>query len=274
MAPLKLALDRLKIALETVSPADTSFMSDQIRLDEDWRVSSTFSGGAATIEESVQAAEDRDLRALCIVDRVRRSSSWVSELAEGCAGADRRSLVEVSSGIEVEVVDTAGRLEMPVSAGLVDHVFVTASLLPTPKGPIEPAEAVEEIDAGRLSPGRAVEWLLRAYVAAASREGSVVLVRPFGVLERMGMDADAIHPAFMRWLAAELAGQGASVVIDESLRCPETWITDCFLAAGVELHTSTGSSSTESVGRYEWCRAVVEEMAAIDHTPVYANIFA
>jgi putative hydrolase len=210
-------------------------MSDQIRLDEDWRVSSTFSSGAATIEESVEAAEHRDLRALCIVDRVGRTSGWLPEFVEACAVADRWSRVEVSSGIEVEVLDTNGQLEMPTSACLVDHVFVTAHLLPTPDGPIQLGEALEEMRAGSLLQARAVEWLVRAYAGAASRVESIALVHPFRVLEPLGIEPGNVHPSYVRWLAAELAGAGASVVIDEDLRCPENWITDAFLAAGVEI---------------------------------------
>jgi hypothetical protein len=249
-------------------------MSDEIRLDEDWRVSSTFSGGATTIEESVEAAEHRDLRALCIVDRVGKRSGWVPELAEACTAADRWSRVDVRSGIEVEVLDTSGRLEMPISAGLVDHVFVTARLLPTPTGPIQIGRALEEIRAGRLFGARAIEWLIRAYVGAASRVDSMVLVQPFSVLESLGIDAGNIHPSYVRWLASELAEAKASVVLDEGLQRPEAWIIDCLLNAGVEVHTSTGSSSPETVGRYEWCRTVVEEMAMIEHTPIWADVFA
>jgi putative hydrolase len=58
------------------------------RLSEDYHVHSTFSDGVSTVAENVQAARQRGLRTLCLVDHVRRDSAWVPDFVtavERCA---------------------------------------------------------------------------------------------------------------------------------------------------------------------------------------------
>lgn len=231
-------------------------MDGPIRLDEDWHVSSTFSGGTATVEEVVHAAATRRLSTVCIVDAARRSSGWVGEFVESCRWADRRTRVEVKAGVEVEVLDTNGSLDRPRSAELADYVYVTARRLPTPTGPVRPEEAREQIASGELLPARAIEWLVRAAANATRREDAVVLAHPFGILPELGIDARNVHPAYVRWLAGVLLDRDAGVEVSERWRCPSVGVLGCLLTAGVTVRACTGSDSAETVGRYAWCREI------------------
>jgi histidinol phosphatase-like PHP family hydrolase len=236
-------------------------MDNQIQLDQDWHVSTTFSDGVATVEENVRAAEDRRLKAVCLVDRVSGMSSWVRRFADTCGRADRRNEVEVHSGVEVEVLNTSGTLDLPANFELVDHLFVTVRRLPTPEGPMRLDEARTKIAAGELLPATVVEWLVRASSNAAKREGSVVVAHPFGILSDLGLDERNIHRPFVRCLAGSLAESGSAITLSERWRSPSAWVAACFVAAGVTVHPSTDSQSPSTLGRYVWCRRVADELS-------------
>lgn len=237
--------------------ADKGRMDTLIRLDEDWHISSTFSDGTATVQENVDAAERCGLKRICLVERVRRTSGWVGEFVATCRAAARSALVEVSSGVEVEILDTRGGLDLPRSAEQADSLYVAARRLPTPTGPMELHEARRQIASGQLLPARAIEWLVRASANATKDRGGVVLAHPFSILPELGIDIRSVHPAYVRWLAGALDEQAAHVEVSERWRSPSPEVVGCFLTAGVNVRAATGSCSPNTVGRYSWCREVV-----------------
>jgi putative hydrolase len=236
-------------------------MDEPIRFDRDWHVSSTFSDGTVTVAENVHAAEERGLRSLCVVDRVRRSTVWVRDLVDACSAADREAELEVRSGVEAEVLDTNGTLDVPRSVERVDHLFVVADRLPTPTGPVVPEVAREQIEAGELFAARAMEWLVRAYAGAMRRDESVVLARPFSILPRLGIDPNTIHPPFVRWLAGVMLETGACSEVNESWCAPSSRVVDCFLTAGVPILPASGARSPLAVGRFEWVPGLLKELS-------------
>jgi putative hydrolase len=236
-------------------------MNNQIELNQDWHVSTTFSDGYASVEENVGVAEERQLQTICLVDDACRSSHWVRHLAASCRRADRQTAVEVHSGIEVELLNSNGLLDLPADAEHVDRIFVTARRLPTPHGPMDLDEARVLIEGGQLLPATVVEWLVRGFSSASRRPSSVVISRPFGILSYLGLDESRVQRPFARCLAASLAGSGSALSISERWYSPCDWVVACFLAAGVPVLASTGSRSPSTVGQYEWCRQVVDELS-------------
>jgi putative hydrolase len=238
-------------------------MNEPICFKEDWHVSSTFSDGSGGVEENVHAAEALCLRSLCVVDTARRFSDWAGELSEACAKADRRAAVRVRSGIEVEVLDVAGRVDLPRQASRVDRLFVAAGRLPTPSGPLDVETARRQIESGRVPAARAMEWLVRAYAGASRRHEGVVLAHPFSILPRLGIDPEKIHPAFVRWLAGELRKGGASVEVNEARRSPSRTALDCFLTAGIPVLAGTGAESPELLGAYTWAPRLLGGLSSL-----------
>jgi putative hydrolase len=238
-------------------------MDDLIRFDEDWHVSSTFSGGRATVAENVHAAEALGLRSLCVVDKVHRTSIWVRDLVDACDAANRNAALEVRSGVEVEVLDTSGTLGMPPNTAHVDYLFITADRLPTPTGPVYPEVAREQIEAGELFAARAVEWLVRAYANAMRRDDAVVLAHPFSILPRLGIDPNAIHPAYVRWLAGVMLENEACSEVNESWHAPSPLVVDCFLTAGVTILAASGSCSPQDLGRFKWCPGLTRSLSSL-----------
>lgn len=236
-------------------------MGQLIRLDEDWHICSDFPGDAAKREQAVHAAEVRGLKKICLVAKVRRHSDRVGEFVRACRALDRSSRVEVSSGIEAEVLDLNGALDLPPGSRSADRLYVCVRRLPTPLGPLELAEARERIASGALLPSRAIEWLFRASVNAGKRDGPVVLTQPLHVLSELGIEPRRVHPAYVRWLAASLAEQEVAAELCERRRGPARSVVRCFLKAGVTVLAASGSGDPDAVGRYEWCREVAAELA-------------
>lgn len=239
-------------------------MRNPISFDQDWHVKSTFSDGTASVAENVQAAEERGLRSLCIADRARPTSPWVPDLAEACRAADRRAgLLEVSSGVEVDLLNTHGTLDAPPFAFGADYVFVAADRLPTPEGPVDPEVARDRIESGELMPARTVEWLVRGYANATRRDAAVILARPFGILPRLGIDPEAIHPAYVRWLAGVMRENGAAAEIHESCRAPSLRVLDCFMTAWLPLLPGSGATSPDAIGRFEWAPGLMGGLSSL-----------
>lgn len=220
-----------------------------------------FPGGAVQRETAIEVAEARDLKRVCIVAKARRHSDWIGGFAKACRALDRKTSVEVQSGVEVEVLDVNGTVDLPSAIRSADHLFVSVRRLPTPAGPMDLEDAREQIATGVLLPSRAIEWVVRASANAANRTGSVVLAEPLDVLPRLDIAASRVHPAYVRWLARSLAEREAAVEICERRRCLSSSVTRCFLRAGVTVLAASGSDAPEDVGRYERCRQLATELA-------------
>lgn len=128
---------------------------------------------------NVRAAEARGLRSLCVVDHARGPTDWVGELVEACRVAAGETAVQVHCGVEAELLDTEGKLDMPVAAVHADYAFAVHRQLPTPRGPMHPDVAREKIEAGELLPAKAVEWLVCSAAHTAQRHDRVILAHPF-----------------------------------------------------------------------------------------------
>lgn len=238
-------------------------MTQLIRLDEDWHVNCTFPDDTNALRETVHAAEGRKLKKIVLVAKAGRFSEWVGEFVRACRALDRRSRVEVCSGLEAEVLDTHGTLDLSPFTSPVDHVYAGLRRLPTPDGPMDLDEASEQIASGELLPSRAIEWVVRASALAARRKGTVVLAQPLRILTELGIEARGIHPAYVRCLAGALAERWASIELCERRRCPSARVLKPFLLAGVPVRVASGSDSPDGVGRYEWCRQVAAELAGV-----------
>ena len=94
---------------------------------------------------------------------------------------------------DMVVVDTAGRLDLPAEVDGVDHVVVTAVVVPSAAGPVEVADARAALERGDVTGEQVVADLVAAMVAAtATAPARVVLGRPFSLLAELGLDDDLV----------------------------------------------------------------------------------
>ena len=130
------------------------------RLDEDYHVHSTFSDDAvSTLAENLAAARERGLRTLCLAEHVRRGTAWVPEFLAAVHALRPVPGLEVLAGVEVKILDRAGRLDLPGGTGGADLVLIADHQFPSDLGPVHPREMGRAIANGEVTEAEVIEIL-------------------------------------------------------------------------------------------------------------------
>jgi putative hydrolase len=230
-------------------------------LDQDMHVHSTYSDGASTVAQNIAAAARVGLSALTCVDHVRRDTGWARQFAEEVRSLGEEASLVVRSGLEAKILDTSGELDVPEDTGGADRIYAADHRVPMEDGPADPAEVREAIEGGRSDPDEVLSSIMAATANAVERYPGVVIAHLFSVLPKIGLDETAVPAESLERLAAATAANGAAIEIDERWRCPSARTLRAFHAAGVPILASTDSHAPETIGRYVYCRAVVEELS-------------
>jgi putative hydrolase len=237
--------------------------SVDLALDEDFHVHSTFSDGASTLAENVQAARELGLRTLCLVDHVRRDTTWVPEFAAAVQPFRHYPELRVLAGVEAKILDASGRLDVPPDLARsqdIDLVLIADHQFPGETGPVHPDQVRAAIADGGMIAAEAIERLCRA-TANALLPGAL-LAHLFSLLPKIGLD-EAMVPA---WLLADLAGQvadaGVLVEVNEKWSCPSARTVAALADAGVSLVAGSDSHHRRDVGVYDAVRQTVSAVRA------------
>jgi putative hydrolase len=229
--------------------------------DQDMHVHSTFSDGSGTVAENVAQAERAGLSALTCVDHVRRDTAWVNEFAAEVREQAADTNVELRCGIEAKILDTSGELDLPADVDGIDRIYAADHRVPLDDGPADPAAVRIAIAEGDADATAVVESIVTATANASGRHPNVVIAHLFSVLPKIGLDESSVPADALERLASAAADAGASIEVDERWRCPSARTLRPFRDAGVPILLSTDSHSPETIGRYEYCLAVIEELA-------------
>jgi putative hydrolase len=230
--------------------------------DQDMHVHSTYSDGAGTIAENVIVAEKAGLSVLTCVDHVREDTDWAPAFAEEVRVFAGEAKIDVRSGLEAKILDTSGELDLPADTGGVDRIYAADHRVPLDDGPADPAAVRLAIEGNEMDPAVVVESIVSATANAVARRPNLVIAHLFSVLPKIGLDETAVPEESLERLATAAAENGASIEIDERWRCPSARTARAFHAAGVPILLSTDSHTPETIGRYDYCLGVVEELAA------------
>src|ERR1700730_18131825 len=110
-----------------------------VRLDEDYHVHSTFSDDAvSTLAENLAAARERGLRAICLADHVRRSTTWVPEFLSAVDALRPVPGLDVLAGVEAKILNRAGALDLPAGIGGAELALVAGPQVPAVPRPGPP----------------------------------------------------------------------------------------------------------------------------------------
>jgi putative hydrolase len=230
--------------------------------DQDMHVHSTYSDGAGTVAENLVNAERAGLAALTCVDHVRRDTDWVPAFADEVSDLSATTDIEVLSAIEAKILDTTGELDLPGDTGAVDRIYAADHRVPLQDGPADPAAVRIAIGEGETDPGAVIESIVTATANSADRHANLVIAHLFSVLPKIGLDESDVPAVSLERLAAAAAEAGASIEVDERWRCPSARTLRPFRDAGVPILLSTDSHSPETIGRYDYCLGIIEELAA------------
>jgi putative hydrolase len=232
-------------------------------LRQDMHVHSTFSDGKNTVEENVAEAEALGLSELTCVDHVRRDTEWVPDFSAEVARVRRLTGVRLYCAVETKLLDTAGNLDLPGELPGVDRVYAADHQVPMPDGPHSPEEIGARIAGGELTAAEVVESLVAATAAALHYPAQMVIAHLFSVLPKLGLTELDVPPHLVDSLAASAARAGAFVEVDERWRCPSSATLRFFVRHRVPVLLSTDSHRREKIGRYDYCAAVIDELAGV-----------
>jgi putative hydrolase len=224
-------------------------------LDEDFHVHSTFSDGESSLAENVQAARERALRTLCLVDHVRWDTEWLPEFTAAVAPFRNQPGPRVLAGVEAKILDTSGRLDLPSGLDGIDLVLIADHQFPGDCGPVQPTQAREAIGRGGMTAAEAIEQLCEATANALdATDRARVLAHLFSVLPKMGLDEALVPEPLLAELARRVTLSGAMVEINEKWACPSPRTIAAMAKAGVPVVAGSDSHHCRDVGVYRSVR--------------------
>jgi putative hydrolase len=235
---------------------------------QDTHVHSTFSDGAGTLAENVAEAERIGLQSLTCVDHVRRDTAWIPSYAAAVGEMRGATAVELQCAVEAKLLDTSGALDLPADLTGVDLIYAADHQVPMPGGPRSPTEIRTSIESGELDPLVVMCSLVTSTAMALRRPQQVVIAHLFSVLPKLGMSEDDVPAQLIQALAAATAAHGAWIEVNELCCCPAARTLRPFAAYGVPILVGTDSHQTQTIGRYDYCEAVLHELAAVPLAPV------
>ncbi|HVV57071.1 MAG TPA: PHP domain-containing protein [Gaiellaceae bacterium] len=239
-------------------------MTEQDPFLQDMHVHSTFSDGANTIDENLEAAGQLGLVELTCVDHVRASTDWVPDYVDAVRTAARRSSLTVHCAVEAKILDTSGRLDLPPNLGQVDAIYAADHQVPLEAGPVDPVLVRTALTVGETTAKAVLDQLVTATCATVQRYERVVVAHLFSVLPKLGLRESDVPLSLIEALADAVAGAGAKIEIDERWRCPSPRTLRPFVTRGVPVLLSTDSHRRETIGRYDYCASVVRALRGRD----------
>jgi putative hydrolase len=235
-------------------------MSSRVTLDEDFHVHSTFSDGASTLAENVEAARERGLRTLCLVDHVRRDTAWVPDFTAAVEPYRRQPGLRVLAGVEAKILDSTGQLDIPPDLGSragIDLVLVADHQFPADNGPVHPAEVRAAIEYGGMTAAEAIERLCEATANSLRSGFQLLLAHLFSLLPKIGLNEAMVSDPLLTHLAKRVAHAGATIEVNEKWSCPSPRTVAAMANAGVSLVAGSDSHHCRNIGVYESVRLTV-----------------
>jgi putative hydrolase len=219
---------------------------------EDYHVHSVFSDGVSTVTENVRAARQRGLRRICLVDHVRRDTTWVPRFVSAVQQLRELPGIDILAGVEAKILDRAGRLDLPAAdatAG-IDLVLIADHQFPGDLGPVQPGEMRAALSSRELSPQEVIDCLVEATASALGLVERPVLAHLFSVLPKIGLAEPDVPDSMLSLLANRARAAGAMVEVNEKWSCPSARTLRAFAAAGVPVVASTDSHDCKDIGVY------------------------
>ncbi|MCB0861831.1 MAG: PHP domain-containing protein [Solirubrobacterales bacterium] len=228
---------------------------------QDMHVHSTFSDGNNTIEENIEEAESLGLQQLTCVDHVRVDTDYLPDYVEAIEHLRPTTGIELICGIEAKLLNTAGDLDLPpVLPEGIDRIYAADHQVPLADGPHHPREVKAAIEDGSMTAQNVIAAIIESTANASEKYDHMVIAHMFSILPKIGLDESAVPEEALASLAETVGRTGNMIEISERWRCPTARSLRPFVDAGVPILLSTDSHKREHIGRYEFGRAVWQEI--------------
>ncbi|SHF54297.1 putative hydrolase [Jatrophihabitans endophyticus] len=244
-----------------------------VDLGSDLHTHSTLTDGTADPDAMADAAAAAGLHTWGLSDHVRADSDWVGDYAVRVR-ALRRPGLTIRCGVEAKILDAAGRLDLPSRLPRLDYVLVADHQYPGADGPVGPRDMRERLAAGRLDAAAVVAGLVEATCrAVALAPYPAIVVHPFSLLPKMGLDEDDVTDEHRTRLAEACLRADAAIEVNEKWRTPTRHTVAFLLAAGVRVVAGSDAHATTAVGAWDHALAVLGTLppAAVTATEVGAS---
>jgi putative hydrolase len=171
-----------------------------------------------------------------------------------------RTRIRLLVGVEAKILDGAGRLDLPERLDGVDRIYVADHQVPLAAGPHPPDRVRSALQTGTVTRADVLAALVVGTAAALAADRPVVIAHLFSVLPRLGLAERDVPEELLVQLAEAAAAAGARIEVNERYRCPSTRTLLPFVDRGVPVLCSTDSHRSDTIGRYEHCRQVRDEL--------------
>jgi putative hydrolase len=228
-------------------------------------VHSTFSDGAATIEQNVRRAEELGLDRLTLVDHVRTDTTWVPEYVAEVNRLRQTTAVALLIAVEAKILTCQGDLDVPENLNGVDRIYAADHQVPGLVGPEHPRLVQERLRDNACHASDITQAVVSGTVSAMRRNhGVLVLAHLFSILPKVGLSEDDVTDEQIDFIAEVAADTRTTIEISERWRCPAARSVRRFRDAGVSIVVSTDSHDLTTLGIYDSCRAT---WSAVANTP-------
>jgi putative hydrolase len=233
-----------------------------IDLGADWHVHTDLGRGTVSAVGMVDAAQAAGLHTIGITDQVSAATDWLADYVE-MVRVFARPGITVRCGVETAVLDRSGRLDLPSDVAGLDHVVVTAVVVPSAHGPVEVEDARAALERGEVTGAQIVDDLVAAMVAAIGvSPAHTILGRPFSLLPQLGLADDLVTDDHLLAIAEACVEKGAAVEVDETWRAPSARVAAALADAGVTLVAGSDATAPRAVGSWRYLAALTGTTAA------------
>lgn len=233
-------------------------MTLDIDAGADWHTHSTVSDGADPLEGMLAAALVAGLHTWGASDHVRTSTTWVPEYVEAVRGLAatppaRQAGLSVRCGVEVKILDSSGRLDLPRKLPELDYLLIADHQFPGADGPEHPSVVRDWVAADPSASEHAISTLIEATCAAvAASPAPPIVAHLFSLLPKCGLTESQVTDAHLDLLTQACRRAGAAVEVNEKWHCPEPRVVYALATAGVRITAGSDAHRAADVGRWSY----------------------
>lgn len=228
----------------------------------DWHTHSSTTDGQDPLADMIAAGAGAGLHTLGLSDHVRTSTTWLPEYVREVRELGSTAPLAVRCGVEVKILDTSGRLDLPLDLPPLDYLLVADHQFPGPDGPVHPDRVRDLTAEGTWDVGSALDMLVGATARAlATSPVPPVLAHLFSLLPKCGLSEDQVQEDHLDALADACLATGGWVEVNEKWRCPGTRTLSHLARRGVVLSAGSDAHRAADVGRWAYLPTILPELA-------------
>jgi len=225
-----------------------------MKITEDMHIHSTFSDGAGTVEENVQAAIAAGMTKMCCVDHVRRDTDWLPSYVKEVRRIREiyGNKIEILIGIEAKFLNQSGDLDMPELPEGIDRILAADHRFPIADEVVHPKEVAELVDQSVIDKRSLFRFLTDAIVNSMEKHPNLVIAHFLSILPKVHLEEKDYPEDMMEEISVKAMATNGVLEMNERWKCPSGKFISYFEDRGNQIIFGTDSHSPGSIGKFEW----------------------